>query len=59
MTNVAAIESGLSWADLAAIPESYATAWTCLFRNLEVARARRWSSGGRPRPSARRPSTWR
>src|SRR5262249_6636176 len=33
---LAAIESGLSWADLAAIPESYATAWTCLFRNLEV-----------------------
>ncbi|KAL4906173.1 hypothetical protein BDW74DRAFT_177197 [Aspergillus multicolor] len=26
----------LSWAQLAAIPESYATAWTCLFRNLEV-----------------------
>jgi NADPH:quinone reductase-like Zn-dependent oxidoreductase len=37
VTNVAAIESGLSWADLAAIPEPYATAWTCLFRNLEVA----------------------
>jgi NADPH:quinone reductase-like Zn-dependent oxidoreductase len=34
---VATIESGLSWADLAAIPETYATAWTCLFRNLEVA----------------------
>src|SRR5262249_16628477 len=38
VTNVAPIESGLSWADLAVIPESYATAWTCLFRNLEVAR---------------------
>ena len=37
VTNVAAIESGLSWADLAAIPETYATAWTCLFRNLEIA----------------------
>src|SRR5215475_1617037 len=37
-TNVAAVESGLSWADLAAIPETYATAWTCLFRNLEIAR---------------------
>jgi NADPH:quinone reductase-like Zn-dependent oxidoreductase len=36
VTNVAAIESELSWADLAAIPESYATAWTCLFRNLEI-----------------------
>jgi NADPH:quinone reductase len=37
VTNVAAIESGLSWTDLAAIPETYATAWTCLFRNLEIA----------------------
>jgi NADPH:quinone reductase-like Zn-dependent oxidoreductase len=37
VTNVAAIESGLSWPDLAAIPETYATAWTCLFRNLEIA----------------------
>src|SRR5690348_4677857 len=37
VTNVAAIESGLPWADLAAIPETYATAWTCLFRNLELA----------------------
>jgi NADPH:quinone reductase-like Zn-dependent oxidoreductase len=36
VTNVAAIESGLSWADLAALPETYATAWTCLFRNLEI-----------------------
>jgi NADPH:quinone reductase-like Zn-dependent oxidoreductase len=36
VTNVAAIESNLSWADLAAIPETYATAWTCLFRNLEL-----------------------
>src|SRR6201996_62169 len=37
VTNVAAIESGLSWAELAAVPETYATAWTCLFRNLEIA----------------------
>jgi len=37
-SNVALIESDLPWADLAAIPETYATAWTCLFRNLEVAR---------------------
>jgi NADPH:quinone reductase-like Zn-dependent oxidoreductase len=34
--NVALIESDLPWAELAAIPESYATAWTCLFRNLEI-----------------------
>jgi NADPH:quinone reductase-like Zn-dependent oxidoreductase len=38
VTNVASIESDLSWAELAAIPETYATAWTCLFRNLELAR---------------------
>jgi hypothetical protein len=37
-TNVALIESDLSWAELAAIPETYATAWTRLFRNLEVER---------------------
>src|ERR1700746_3567598 len=36
--NVALIESDLPWAELAAIPETYATAWTCLFRNLEIAR---------------------
>ncbi|CEN62703.1 hypothetical protein ASPCAL09335 [Aspergillus calidoustus] len=29
-------ESGLSWAQLAAIPETYATAWTCLFGNLDL-----------------------
>jgi NADPH:quinone reductase len=36
VSNVALIESDLPWADLAAIPETYATAWTCLFRNLEI-----------------------
>jgi NADPH:quinone reductase len=36
-TNVVRIESELSWEDLAVIPESYATAWTCLHRNLELA----------------------
>lgn len=35
--NVALIESDLTWSDLAAIPETYATAWTCLFRNLNLA----------------------
>jgi NADPH:quinone reductase-like Zn-dependent oxidoreductase len=38
VTNVASIESELSWAELAAIPETYATAWTCLFRNLVIAK---------------------
>jgi NADPH2:quinone reductase len=32
--NVVPIKSDLPWAELAAIPESYATAWTCLHRNL-------------------------
>ena len=41
VTNVASIESDLPWEDLAAIPESYATAWTCLFRNLELARGQK------------------
>ncbi|KAF4343965.1 quinone oxidoreductase PIG3 [Fusarium beomiforme] len=31
----------LSWADAAALPESYATAWTCLFRNLKLQRGQR------------------
>src|SRR5580658_5903676 len=37
-TNVALIESDLPWAELAAILETHATAWTCLFRNLEIKR---------------------
>lgn len=36
VSNVALIEADLPWAELAAIPETYATAWTCLFRNLEL-----------------------
>src|SRR4051812_47494580 len=35
-SNVTLIESDLPWAELAAVPETYATAWTCLFRNLEI-----------------------
>jgi NADPH:quinone reductase-like Zn-dependent oxidoreductase len=35
-SNVFPLESALAWADLAAIPESYATAWTCLFENLAL-----------------------
>jgi NADPH2:quinone reductase len=37
-TNVVAIKTDLPWEDFAAIPESYATAWTCLLRNLEIAK---------------------
>jgi NADPH:quinone reductase len=35
--NVALIDSDLPWSQLAALPETYATAWTCLFRNLKLA----------------------
>src|SRR4029453_9820972 len=37
-SNVARIESDLSWGELAATPETYAPAWTCLYRNLEIAK---------------------
>ena len=33
-TNVVPIETDLSWEAMAAIPESYATAWSCLYGNL-------------------------
>jgi NADPH:quinone reductase-like Zn-dependent oxidoreductase len=36
-SNVVAIRSELPWEQLAAIPESYATAWTCLHGNLAIA----------------------
>jgi NADPH:quinone reductase len=34
--NVARVDDHLPWAELAALPETYATAWTCLFRNLQL-----------------------
>jgi NADPH:quinone reductase-like Zn-dependent oxidoreductase len=34
--NVALIDSDLPWSQLAALPETFATAWTCLFRNLKL-----------------------
>ena len=34
--NVVAVDTSLPWEELAAIPESYATAWTCLARNLAL-----------------------
>jgi NADPH:quinone reductase-like Zn-dependent oxidoreductase len=37
-TNVIAIKTELPWEDFAVIPESYATAWTCLHRNLQIAK---------------------
>jgi NADPH:quinone reductase-like Zn-dependent oxidoreductase len=35
-TNVVPIETDLPWEILAAVPESYATAWACLFGNLAL-----------------------
>ena len=35
-TNVVAITSSLAWSSLAALPESYATAWACLMDNLQL-----------------------
>jgi len=35
-TNVVPLDSSLDWADLAAVPESYATAWTCLHENMHL-----------------------
>jgi NADPH:quinone reductase-like Zn-dependent oxidoreductase len=37
-SNVVAIDTELGWAELAAIPESYATAWIALTDNLELDR---------------------
>ncbi|OBK33935.1 alcohol dehydrogenase [Mycobacterium sp. 1245111.1] len=34
--NVALIESDLPWSQLAALPEAFSTAWTCLFHNLKL-----------------------
>ena len=36
-SNVIAVETDLPWEELAAIPESYATAWACLYGNLALA----------------------
>jgi NADPH:quinone reductase-like Zn-dependent oxidoreductase len=35
-SNVVPIVTSLPWEELAAIPESYATAWACLYGNLEL-----------------------
>jgi len=37
LRHVFLLETDLDWATLAAIPESYATAWSCLFANLRIA----------------------
>jgi NADPH:quinone reductase-like Zn-dependent oxidoreductase len=35
-SNVVALDTDLAWPDLAAIPESYATAWGCLSENMQL-----------------------
>jgi NADPH:quinone reductase-like Zn-dependent oxidoreductase len=35
-TNVFALDTDLDWSELAAIPESYATAWSCLVHSLRL-----------------------
>lgn len=40
-SNVIAVESNLPWETLAVLPESYATAWSCLHRNLQLRRGQR------------------
>jgi NADPH:quinone reductase len=36
LQNVFPLQTNLDWATLATIPESYATAWSCLFANLHI-----------------------
>jgi len=35
-SNVVTVETDMSWENLAALPESYATAWSCLHGNLDI-----------------------
>ena len=35
-SNVVAVETGMSWENLAALPESYATAWSCVHGSLDI-----------------------
>lgn len=37
-TNVVPLRTGLDWARLAALPETFATAWSCLHDNLQIRR---------------------
>jgi NADPH2:quinone reductase len=39
-TNIFSLVTKLPWDELAAIPESYATAWICLFENLKLAKGK-------------------
>lgn len=37
-TNIFPLEADMEWVDMAAIPESYATAWSCLHENMRMKR---------------------
>ena len=37
-TNIFSLETKLPWDELAALPESFATAWVCLYENLKLAK---------------------
>ena len=41
VSNIMPIESSLPWEQLAALPETYVTAWSCLFRVLDVQRGQK------------------
>lgn len=36
INNIFPIETSLSWEDFATMPESYATAWSCLYENMKI-----------------------
>jgi NADPH:quinone reductase len=40
-TNVVKITTNLAWEEFAVVPESYATAWTCLYGNLQIQEGQR------------------
>ena len=55
-SNVVPVTTSLSWTDLVALPEVYATAWAGLYQNLGLAaRARPCWSAAPPHRSARPP----
>ena len=47
VANVVAIDTTLDWPELAAIPESYATAWLALHGNLELRAGQTPAGAGR------------
>ncbi|MDT5138300.1 MAG: NADPH:quinone reductase [Mycobacterium sp.] len=56
--NVALIDADLPWSRLAALPETYASAWTYLFRNQNLAPGQTLVSAARHRHLVRQHSRW-